>query len=154
MCSYFAVYSNSYSEILNSVLAKPVLFLVLINVNCRAASAYRAHPGFLNAHLLHWNTNISRWTVHFRYWYVTTVLQSLVEVFETELIRFYKVVLCSGVYKPRVRCYDVNQLSMKFERCLDAEGRQEVKIGVTFFCDIFCFCPCSCQLHHSLGRLL
>ena len=128
--------------------------LVLINMNCRAASAYRAHPGFLNAHLLHWNTNISRWTVHFRYWYVTTVLQSLVEVFETELIRFYKVVLCSGVYKPRVRCYDVNQLSMKFERCLDAEGRQGVKIGVTFFCDIFCFCPCSCQLYHSLGRLL
>ena len=27
-----------------------------------------------------------------------------------------------GVYKPRIRCYDVNQLSMKFERCLDAES--------------------------------
>ena len=43
------------------------------------------------------------------------------------------------MYKPRVRCYDVNQLSMKFERCLDAEGRQEVKIGVTFFCDIYIY---------------
>lgn len=32
----------------------------------------------------------------------------------------------TGVYKPRVRCYDVNQLSMKFERCLDAEGRDLV----------------------------
>jgi ribosome biogenesis protein ENP2 len=30
-------------------------------------------------------------------------------------------ILTSGVYKPRVRCYDVNQLSMKFERCLDAD---------------------------------
>ncbi len=27
----------------------------------------------------------------------------------------------AGVYKPRVRCYDVHQLSMKFERCVDAE---------------------------------
>jgi ribosome biogenesis protein ENP2 len=30
-------------------------------------------------------------------------------------------ILASGVYKPRIRCYDVNQLSMKFERCLDSE---------------------------------
>ena len=30
-------------------------------------------------------------------------------------------ILATGVYKPRVRCYDVHQLSMKFERCLDAE---------------------------------
>lgn len=28
----------------------------------------------------------------------------------------------AGVYKPRVRCYDVTQLSMKFERCVDSEG--------------------------------
>lgn len=26
-----------------------------------------------------------------------------------------------GVYKPRIKCYDVNQLSLKFERCLCAE---------------------------------
>jgi len=26
-----------------------------------------------------------------------------------------------GVYKPRVRCYDVAQMSMKFERCMDSE---------------------------------
>ncbi|CAI7990527.1 Nucleolar protein 10 [Geodia barretti] len=30
-------------------------------------------------------------------------------------------IMASGVYKPRIRCYDVKQLSMKFERCLDAE---------------------------------
>lgn len=30
-------------------------------------------------------------------------------------------IFTAGVYKPRVRCYDVKQLSMKFERCLDAE---------------------------------
>ena len=33
--------------------------------------------------------------------------------------------LASGVYKPRIRCYDFSQLSMKFERCLDAEGEEE-----------------------------
>ncbi|XP_067142947.1 nucleolar protein 10-like [Centruroides vittatus] len=30
-------------------------------------------------------------------------------------------VLVTGIYKPRIRCYDVNQLSMKFERCMDSE---------------------------------
>ena len=27
----------------------------------------------------------------------------------------------SGIYKPRVKCYDLNNLGIKFERCLDAE---------------------------------
>jgi ribosome biogenesis protein ENP2 len=30
-------------------------------------------------------------------------------------------ILATGIYKPRVRCYDVNNLSMKFERCFDSE---------------------------------
>merc|ERR1712226_1369056 len=30
-------------------------------------------------------------------------------------------IFASGVYKPRFRCYDTAQLSMKFERCLDSE---------------------------------
>ncbi|XP_075214682.1 nucleolar protein 10 lethal (2) 34Fd [Lycorma delicatula] len=30
-------------------------------------------------------------------------------------------VIATGVYKPRVRCYDVENLSMKFERCFDSE---------------------------------
>ena len=33
--------------------------------------------------------------------------------------------LAAGVYKPRIRCFDFSQLSMKFERCLDAEGKAE-----------------------------
>ena len=36
---------------------------------------------------------------------------------------FFLCLFCEGVYKPRVRCYDVNQLSMKFERCMDSEGK-------------------------------
>uniref|UniRef100_A0A8C6VWK6 Nucleolar protein 10 n=1 Tax=Nothobranchius furzeri TaxID=105023 RepID=A0A8C6VWK6_NOTFU len=30
-------------------------------------------------------------------------------------------VLAAGTYKPRIRCYDTYQLSLKFERCLDSE---------------------------------
>ncbi|ROL44810.1 Nucleolar protein 10 [Anabarilius grahami] len=30
-------------------------------------------------------------------------------------------ILAAGTYKPRVRCYDTYQLSLKFERCLDSE---------------------------------
>ena len=29
----------------------------------------------------------------------------------------------SGTYKPRIRCYDTYHLSLKFERCLDSEGK-------------------------------
>lgn len=30
-------------------------------------------------------------------------------------------VFATGTYKPRVKCFDVNNLSLKFERCFDAE---------------------------------
>lgn len=30
-------------------------------------------------------------------------------------------ILATGIYKPRIRCYEVDNLSMKFERCMDAE---------------------------------
>lgn len=30
-------------------------------------------------------------------------------------------IFASGVYKPRVKCFDVTQYSMKFERCFDSE---------------------------------
>ena len=30
-------------------------------------------------------------------------------------------VLATGIYKPRVRCYDLHNLGIKFERCLDSE---------------------------------
>lgn len=31
-------------------------------------------------------------------------------------------ILATGIYKPRIKCYDVNNLAMKFERCFDAEA--------------------------------
>lgn len=29
--------------------------------------------------------------------------------------------MVTGIYKPRVKCFDVHQLSQKFERCFDSE---------------------------------
>jgi len=31
-------------------------------------------------------------------------------------------ILATGIYKPRIKCYDVNNLAMKFERCFDSES--------------------------------
>lgn len=30
-------------------------------------------------------------------------------------------IFATGIYKPRVKCFDVNNLSLKFERCFDSE---------------------------------
>lgn len=30
-------------------------------------------------------------------------------------------VIAAGTYKPRMRCYEVDQLGLKFERCFDSE---------------------------------
>lgn len=38
-----------------------------------------------------------------------------------QLSRNGQYIFATGVYKPRVRCYDVEQLSLKFERCMDSE---------------------------------
>jgi len=31
-------------------------------------------------------------------------------------------ILATGIYKPRIKCFDVNNLAMKFERCFDSEA--------------------------------
>lgn len=38
-----------------------------------------------------------------------------------QMTRDNQYILATGIYKPRVRCYEVNNLSMKFERCFDSE---------------------------------
>jgi len=38
------------------------------------------------------------------------------------LIVIITIIVFLGVYKPRVRCYETSQLSLKFERCFDSEG--------------------------------
>jgi len=41
--------------------------------------------------------------------------------FYSKIVSAVGFVPLAGVYKPRVRCYDVAQMSMKFERCMDSE---------------------------------
>lgn len=31
-------------------------------------------------------------------------------------------IMAAGIYKPRIRCFEVDNLAMKFERCFDAEA--------------------------------
>lgn len=31
-------------------------------------------------------------------------------------------IITTGIYKPRVKCFDVNHLSQKFDRCFDSEA--------------------------------
>lgn len=31
-------------------------------------------------------------------------------------------IFATGTYKPRIKCFDVNNLSLKFERCFDSEA--------------------------------
>jgi len=50
------------------------------------------------------------------------------------------LVSLSGVYKPRVRCYDVAQMSMKFERCLDSEVVRFLLLADDYTkVELFCF---------------
>lgn len=30
-------------------------------------------------------------------------------------------ILATGIYKPRIKCFDVHNLALKFERCFDSE---------------------------------
>lgn len=32
-----------------------------------------------------------------------------------------KYIFATGIYKPRLKCFDTNELSLKFERCFDSE---------------------------------
>src|SRR5277367_1994988 len=34
-----------------------------------------------------------------------------------------KFIFVSGTYKPRVRCFDVSEQSMRYERCMDSEAK-------------------------------
>lgn len=53
-----------------------------------------------------------------------------------------KFIFATGIYKPRVRVYEVDNLSMKFERCFDSESVQfqilsEDYSKVKFYLDLF-----------------
>ncbi|XP_054164534.1 nucleolar protein 10-like [Oppia nitens] len=61
-------------------------------------------------------------------------------------------ILSTGVYKPRVRCYDVNQLAMKFERCFDEEVVKFKILSEDYTKLVFLFVDRYVELHSQSGR--
>ncbi|XP_033117481.1 nucleolar protein 10-like [Anneissia japonica] len=61
-------------------------------------------------------------------------------------------VIVTGTYKPRVRCYDMAQLSMKFERCMDAEVIKFVTLSEDYSKMVFLQCNRYIEFHARYGR--
>ena len=61
-------------------------------------------------------------------------------------------ILATGVYKPRVKCYDVNQLSLKFERCFDSDVVQFEVLSDDFSKMIFLQSDRHVEFHAQYGR--
>ncbi|KAF5275587.1 hypothetical protein FQA39_LY06699 [Lamprigera yunnana] len=61
-------------------------------------------------------------------------------------------ILATGVYKPRVKCFDVNNLSLKFERCYDAEAVTFEILSDDYSKLVFLQCDRYLEFHSTQGR--
>lgn len=61
-------------------------------------------------------------------------------------------ILATGIYKPRVRCYDVANLSMKFERCFDSEVVRFITLSPDYSKLVFLQTDRYVELHAQFGR--
>merc|ERR1719233_1691275 len=61
-------------------------------------------------------------------------------------------VLATGIYKPRLRCYDLNNLGMKFERCLDSEVVNFEVLSEDYNKVVFLHCDRYVEFHSQGGR--
>ncbi|XP_028417056.1 nucleolar protein 10-like [Dendronephthya gigantea] len=61
-------------------------------------------------------------------------------------------ILASGCYKPRVRCYDLSQMSMKFERCLDSDIVRFQVLSDDYSKIAFLNCDRYVEFHAQYGR--
>ncbi|KXJ07855.1 Nucleolar protein 10 [Exaiptasia diaphana] len=62
-------------------------------------------------------------------------------------------VMATGVYKPRVRCYETSQLSMKFERCFDSEVVKFSILSEDYSKMVFLQADRFLEFHVQYGRL-
>ncbi|XP_019614187.1 PREDICTED: nucleolar protein 10-like, partial [Branchiostoma belcheri] len=60
--------------------------------------------------------------------------------------------MVTGTYKPRVRCYEVAQMSMKFERGLDAEVVTFDILSEDYSKVVFLHCDRYVEFHAQYGR--
>lgn len=61
-------------------------------------------------------------------------------------------VMVTGTYKPRVRCYEVSQLSMKFERCFDSDVVTFDILSDDYAKMVFLHCDRYVEFHAAYGR--
>lgn len=61
-------------------------------------------------------------------------------------------ILACGTYKPRVKCYDVNNLSIKFERCFDADVVAFEVLSEDYSKLVFLQCDRYIEFHAAHGR--
>lgn len=61
-------------------------------------------------------------------------------------------ILAAGIYKPRVRCFEVSQLSMKFERCFDSEAVAFELLSDDYSKIVFLQCDRYVEFHAAYGR--
>ncbi|XP_053212189.1 nucleolar protein 10-like [Panonychus citri] len=61
-------------------------------------------------------------------------------------------IFACGVYKPTMRCYDLNNLSMKFERCFDSEIIKCKPLSDDYTKLVFMFCDRYVEFHSQSGR--
>ncbi|EDV57939.2 uncharacterized protein Dere_GG24261 [Drosophila erecta] len=61
-------------------------------------------------------------------------------------------ILATGTYKPRVKCFEVSNLSIKFERCFDAEVTTFEVISDDYSKMVFLQCDRYVEIHAAHGR--
>lgn len=61
-------------------------------------------------------------------------------------------ILATGIYKPRVKCFEVNNLSLKFERCFDSEAVTFEILSDDYSKVVFLQCDRYIEFHVSHGR--
>ncbi|XP_075149787.1 nucleolar protein 10 lethal (2) 34Fd [Haematobia irritans] len=61
-------------------------------------------------------------------------------------------ILATGTYKPRVKCFEVNNLSIKFERCFDSEVTTFEVISDDYSKMVFLQCDRYVEIHAAHGR--
>ncbi|XP_055684325.1 nucleolar protein 10 [Lutzomyia longipalpis] len=61
-------------------------------------------------------------------------------------------IIATGTYKPRIKCYDFNNLSAKFERCFDAEVVNFEILSEDYSKIVFLQCDRHIEFHTAPGR--
>ncbi|XP_030376856.1 nucleolar protein 10 [Scaptodrosophila lebanonensis] len=64
----------------------------------------------------------------------------------------HQYILATGTYKPRVKCFEVSNLSIKFERCFDSEVTTFEVISDDYSKMVFLQCDRYVEIHAAHGR--